>query len=209
MKKVFLASLLLASMSAMATNTYDGGTGILKLDSVIYQNTKYTNVVMKLTEFNIISVGSTGSLAALCPSTSAVDTLDASTNILNLNQVQYSNNQYNDVVLKLTGFQVQSIGASTPLTPPTGPVNETCADENFTPAKFNAISLGMTIDQVNQTIGCKFEPLFNINGTLYSSRQWQYLNPTTFDFKYIAVSFDATGSIVNAKSSPFKIRKGF
>ena len=67
MEKVFIASLLFVSMSAMATNTFDGATGILKLDSVIYQNTKYTNVVMKLTGYNLISVGSTGSLAASCP----------------------------------------------------------------------------------------------------------------------------------------------
>ena len=215
MYKYLFPLLLFISANAMATNTFDATTGILNLDAVIYNNTKYTNVVMKLTGYTVISTGSTGTVAASCPSSAAIDTFDSSTNILNLNQVQYNNIQYNDVVLKLTGYDVQSIGASAPLSPTTPPVTPpvdsgTCSSENFTVAKFNAITVGMTVDQVNQTIGCKYDPSHTSASASFVSHNWYYKSQNSV--QQIILYFDASDSVVTplgGYGSNIKLRVGW
>ena len=83
----------------------------------------------------------------------AIDTFDESTNILTIDAVVVEGIQYNNVVVRLNAFDVISVGSSTPADD--GTVAETCTDANFTLAKYNAITEGMTLDQVNQIIGCK------------------------------------------------------
>lgn len=56
MKKYVLLPLMLLALSANAgNNTYDGSTGILTIPSVTVGSTNYTNVVVRLKSFDVLS----------------------------------------------------------------------------------------------------------------------------------------------------------
>jgi hypothetical protein len=141
----------------------------------------------------------------------AIDTFDETTNILTIDSVVLEGIQYNNVVVRLNAFDVISVGSSAPVDD--GTVAETCTDANFTLARYDAIIEGMTLDQVNQIIGCKS----NVNVTLvtevYVHRIWHNGGQTVGNIKGIGVYFDSTtGNIVKAKPSVpsiFKVRVGF
>ncbi len=141
----------------------------------------------------------------------AVDTYDETTNILNIDAVVVDGIQYNNVVLRLYGFDVISVGSSVPIDD--GTVAETCSDANFTIARYDAITEGMTLDQVNQIIGCKSDPHGTIITGAFVIRGWDNgLLPITGGYKQITVTFDSTtGNIVKAPSgsTAFKGRLGF
>lgn len=95
-------------------------------------------------------------------------------------------------------------GCVTPL-PPLG--GSTCSPANFTIDKYNAIQVGMSLDQVNQIIGC--QPDSNIsrqaNLALYS---WRYISGTKV--KSIMVFFDQSSLKVSGSMDDFfKSSAGF
>lgn len=135
----------------------------------------------------------------------ATDTYNSTTNILNIDSVILNGIQYNNVVIQLTGYNVISVGSYAPVN-----VTAKCSSNNFSPAIYNAISIGMTISQVEQTIGCNFDPTKTVRGGSFVLKWWSYLNPTTYATEMIGVYFDGTDSVVTAIGGTlFKQSQGF
>ena len=70
----------------------------------------------------------------------------------------------------------------------------------------------MTMTQVNQTIGCNYDPTQTAATTSFVSNTWYYLNPTTFAAEEITVYFDPTDSVVTPPGgvgNNIKLRVGF
>jgi len=135
------------------------------------------------------------------PSASTV-TYDLITKYLTIPTITAGDYTYTNLVIRLSQFEYIS-GVATPVgqtpapapTPPAGTVSDTCTAANFTAAKFAAITLGMTLDQVNQTIGCKFDPAWNLKSSTFSRYSWLSLP------KVIQVFFDVNGTQVTATSA--------
>jgi hypothetical protein len=95
---------------------------------------------------------------------------------------------------------------TTTITTPTSPVAATCVASNFTTAAFNAIQLGMTLSQVNQTLGCANDPFFTQRNIYQVTHAWSAQVGGS-----IIVYFDAAGTIVTGinGSNMFKSSSGF
>jgi len=131
----------------------------------------------------------------------AIDTYDATTNVFTVDAVVLNGIQYNNVVLKLNAYDVISVGSSAPY----GQVTDTCSSANITVPIYNAIVAGMTLAQVNQTIGCKYSPALTTAIGDHVSHGWNYGGAI------IIVYFDATDSFVKGiiGTDLFKSRTGF
>ncbi len=81
--------------------------------------------------------------------------------------------------------------------PPSGPA---CTAANFTFANFNAITVGMTVDQVNKTIGCQT----NGNTVLQSNVVFTWINGASL----INVDFDPAGTLATSFGGSFKVAAG-
>ncbi|QDQ27723.1 hypothetical protein FNU76_15950 [Chitinimonas arctica] len=122
-----------------------------------------------------------------------------------------------------TGTLVLPTGRSIALTrfsfggngvPPAGQVKEECTFDDFTLAKYNAIAQGMTVDQVNQTIGCKPRTSLIQRTPSMVLQSWTSAQPRAG--ASIGVYFDPTGTVVTdvyhgaAGTTPnFKYSRGF
>lgn len=88
-------------------------------------------------------------------------------------------------------------------------VAATCSASNFTSSIYNAIQIGMTVDQVNQTVGCQNNPALTSRMTAYIMFTWISVNSSAF----VQVYFDDTGTYVTPlfgnSSSPYKASMGF
>lgn len=142
------------------------------------------------------------------PSSAAV-TYDPATKYLTIPTITAGDFTYTNLVLKLDSFTYIS-GVATPVgqtppPPPAGTVSDTCTSANFTVAKFTAISLGMTLDQVSQTIGCKYDSAQTFTTGSFSRYSWLGLP------KLIQVFFNVAGTQVTATSAggTFKTSVGF
>jgi hypothetical protein len=103
------------------------------------------------------------------------DSYDPVTNLLTINSIQVGNTLYSNVVV--TVGSIISIGSATPVG---------CTASNITRTALNAITVGMSLEQVNQVIGCAYDPGASIgsaNNTLTHS--WYVSQPLMF----IAVTF--------------------
>ena len=89
-----------------------------------------------------------------------------------------------------------------------GTVTATCTFSNFTIAKYDAIAVGMTPNQVSQTMGCANNPAFTQRGTNYLVYVWVDTNGSG---ARILVYFDQNGLLVMplAGSTTFKGAAGF
>jgi hypothetical protein len=96
---------------------------------------------------------------------------------------------------------VIGVGSSAPYVS----VAAACSSANFTVPKYNAISAGMTLDQVNQTIGCTYDPKYTSAVSDYVIHIWIYGTAA------ITVYFDSTDSVVRGLNggNTFKSRSGF
>ena len=136
---------------------------------------------------------------------------DTSSLSMTLPSVSVAGNLYK-LVLVYGADGKLSISSATPVvTVPVGQVSELCTDSNFTIAKFNAITLGMTLDQVSATIGCKNAPYFVARSADFVLYGWA---SSALQTKTIVVVFDATGSFVkpqdpNQPTNTFKTSTGF
>jgi len=88
--------------------------------------------------------------------------------------------------------------------------NQICTPSNLTLSNYNAISLGMTLAQVSQTIGCQFDPTTTQITAQMVARFWDDNSDGNGDDQSIAVFFDPTGSKVTgiSGSSNFKSATG-
>lgn len=161
-----------------------------------------------------IAIGGHVSAQTVTPTTptttSTAVIFDGTTNLLTMPSVTAGEYIYNNLVIRLEKFTVVSVGTATPVTPitpttPTTPVTTACAATNFTVAKYDAITAGMTMDQVNQAIGCTYDPAQISKTGTFSRYSWVSL-PTL-----IQVYFDLDGKIVTAagSSGTVKVKIGF
>ena len=74
-------------------------------------------------------------------------------------------------------------------------VTTVCAASNFTIANYNAIALGMTLNQVSQTIGCVNDLTKTQRSTNFVAYEWYYHVPGANSYTII-VYFDPNGSNV-------------
>lgn len=143
--------------------------------------------------------------AVLAASTLAhADSYDPATNRLTVSEIQVGDTIYSNVVV--TVGQIHSIGGSRPATP----VAATCASANFTTANYNAIQIGMTLDQVNQAMGCQYDPTATVRIQTAVVYRWQMVSPSV---KVVQVWFDGDGKIVTppggSPGASFKSSTGF
>lgn len=89
-----------------------------------------------------------------------------------------------------------------------GGVSDTCGVENFTIDKYNAIQVGMSIDQVNQVIGCRFDPGSAVRNSGLVQYTWQNLSADRVQL--ISIFFDESSlKITSALGNSFKSSGGF
>jgi hypothetical protein len=103
---------------------------------------------MKLAKLFAILIGAITSVSVLADDDNVVH-FDTSTGILSLPGVIVNGVQYNGIDVKLKDVEVTRVG----LTSQT--LNQPCPN-SFRADQFDAISIGMTLDQVNAIMGCQY-----------------------------------------------------
>jgi hypothetical protein len=129
----------------------------------------------------------------------AISTFNSQTNVLNIDSVVSDGIQYNNVTLLLPNYVVLGVGSSAPYVPPVTIPPDTgtpstpidtglCTINSLTRAHYNLITINMTLDQINQIFGCKYDPTLTLvmptNNIMFT---WHY---GTFS---VNVFFDAYG----------------
>jgi hypothetical protein len=140
-----------------------------------------------------------------CRSAFAADTFDTSTNILTVPQVQIGQTLYNNVQVKLNNITVVSVGSTSPVS--SGNVAATCSASNFSTASYNAITVGMTVAQVNQVMGCAYDTSSTERTAEFIAYKWDDIPARGLQF--IQVFFDTSGSVVTAYGTQYKLAGGF
>lgn len=89
-----------------------------------------------------------------------------------------------------------------------GEVAAACTAANFTTARFNAITVGMSLDQVKQLIGCTNDTGMTLRTTDFVNYGWIYLGSVSATS--INVFFDRNGNTVTPlEDGSYKISIGF
>lgn len=126
---------------------------------------------------------------------------DATTRYLSIPSIRVGDTVYSDLVIRLDGMTLISVGAAVAAGPT---VAERCGASNFTTAKFNAITVNMTVDQVNQVMGCKYNSTLTQRNTSYLVYVWDYGQ------SMVAVYFDPDGTRATFYAGIiFKMATGF
>ena len=156
-----------------------------------------TQANFTVANFNAISLGMT--LAQV----SQVVGCQASSNAVTQGAVNYSwssGSSLISVYFDAAGNAVTALGstfkAAAGLANPSTPTTAACTQANFTVANFNAISLGMTLAQVSQVIGCQASS----NAVTPSAVNYSWSSGSSL----ISVYFDSAGNAVTALGSTFK-----
>lgn len=144
--------------------------------------------------------------AVMAASTLAyADSYDPATNLLTIDEIQLGDTIYTNVVVSVG--QIHGIGGSRPATPMIRP---TCDATNFTTANYDAIKIGMTLDQVNQAMGCQYDSTATTRVQTAVVYRWQVLKPSV---AFVQVWFDGNGKIVTPPNgdanASFKSSSGF
>ena len=116
---------------------------------------------------------------------------------MTLDDVTVGDQTFTNVVVRIDQFSVKSVGGSGSII---SGVSANCVSGNFTIEKFNAIQIGMSLDQVNQTIGCSFDSNNIVRASGLATYRWQITDP---DLKFIQVSFNATDLTVTDRLGRF------
>jgi hypothetical protein len=135
-------------------------------------------------------------------SQSSTASYDASTRHLSIPSLQIGTLVYSNVVLRFDGGAVISVGASAPVT--TGSIAHTCTTSNFSTAKYNAITSGLTVDQISAQLGCKSNPAGTIRMSGFTMFCWG--DP---DGAFISVYFNFDGSLSTTLGSTLKVSHGW
>jgi len=136
----------------------------------------------------------------------ASNTFDPATNTLTMDSVTVTGDRtYSNVVIRIDQFTVLGVGSSAPIN---GGVSETCGSENFTIDKFNAIQIGMSLDQVNQVIGCEFSRTVRAVSVAVVEYFWEHFSDSD-GFSYISANFDPSSlTVTGLRGSTFKNASG-
>ena len=127
----------------------------------------------------------------------AIDTYDNNSSILTLDSVVVNGTQYNNVTVLVVDPVVLSIGSQQTYIP------ATCSNNNLTTTNFNAIQVGMTLNQVNTIIGCQNDPSGTYRSAACLTYVWHDQN------RSIYVLFDLNGYRVLNVSGTYKVAGGF
>jgi hypothetical protein len=105
----------------------------------------------------------------------------------------------------ISAYEATALAAITALST----VSTTCTPSNLTLANYNAISLGMTLAQVNQTLGCQNTASQTVRTSGIVQYEWDDILSGAGS-QLISVDFDATGTVVTgiAGSANFKSSSG-
>lgn len=135
----------------------------------------------------------------------------AAPNKLAMGSIIVGNQRYFNVHVDLNQFTVLGVESSRSLA---DGANEICGAENITTDKYDAIQLGMSLEQVNQVLGCKSN---GYQDTSYDyvlkesfvTISWTYA--TDLGFKFILVHFSDPNLIASlySDSNNFKSFKDY
>jgi len=120
-------------------------------------------------------------LGGLIPNAHAISTFNPQNNVLTLDNVVVGGTQYNNVTLVLGNYYVLGVESSQAWVP------DTCTSDNLTNVKYNAIGLNMPLAQVNQILGCKYDPALTYRSSLAIVYTWHAGNAI------LNVFFDTSG----------------
>lgn len=145
--------------------------------------------------------------AALCglafQAAAQTATYDAGTHTLTLPSVTVAGGPtYTNVVLRLDNFAILGVGGVD--NGGGGGVSPTCAAGQLTLAKYNAIAAGMTLAQVQQTMGCQYSAAATQRSPYYVAYTWT----TPGAISAITVFFDPSGAVVQSFGGSFKVASG-
>ncbi len=130
------------------------------------------------------------------------DTFDPATNTLTMESVTVGNQKFFNVVIRIDQYAVLGVGSSVPID---SGISETCGAVNFKNDKFNAIQIGMPIDQVNQIIGCKPNPNTTVRSNGHAMYQWNSIPA----YQSITVIFEESSlKVTGLAGSSFKMSTG-
>lgn len=136
--------------------------------------------------------------------TAKANTFDSNTNVLTLDSVTVGNQIFTNVIVRLDQYNVISVGSSQPMQ---SSENTICGSDNFTPESYNAIQIGMSLDQVNQIIGCNFDPNSIVRASGLVVYRWSIMEP---NLMFISVKFNDTDlTVTNQVLEAFKSSSGF
>ena len=172
-----------------------------------------------------IRVNLGGTLSPIGTTGTTNNAFDPATNVLTMDSVWVTGGlKYENVAVHLDQFTVLGVAGETvvppsppppPITPPPPPppvtppppiVSSTCSPANFTIDKYNAIQVGISLDQVNQIIGCEANDIVR-QGSLVTY-SWNYVSGGTA--KLIMVFFDQSSlNVTGSMEDFFKSSAGF
>lgn len=153
------------------------------------------------------------SFSMAAPAQAAPLVYDLNTRLLAVPEVIVGSNTYS-LVLRYDTDGRMTIISATPVATPTPTIE--CAASNFSAQIFNAISVGMSYDQVSALIGCRNDENGTVNNPGFSSpyklRIWH--NYKNGGSQSMGVIFNAAGTLVMASSDLadagfFKSKSGF
>jgi hypothetical protein len=122
-------------------------------------------------------------LLGLLQNAHATTTFDPNTNILTLDSVVVNGTQFNNVSVLMGTYFVLSVGSSI----------QRCTSGNLTTAKYNLIVQGMTLAQINQLLGCQYDPALVFRNTGAITYVWHYEDASIGLVQTIYVFFDTNG----------------
>lgn len=138
---------------------------------------------MKTTTLKTIARASAAVLALLAAQAHAqTATYDPLTKVLRVPSIQVGNEVYPNLVYRADSGAVLSIGNSANI----AAIASSCTADLLTQAKYNALTPGMTMEQVVAMMGCLSDQKLDVRTPLFSAFTWIANNG-----KLITVYFDA------------------
>ncbi len=136
-------------------------------------------------------------LAGFIQTATAIDTFDSNSNVLTLDSVVVGGTLFHNVTVLLDSYYVLSVGSSEQYIP------DACGPDSLTTTHYNMIQVGMTLDQIDSIVGCKYDA-----GNIYRTASnltyvWRFQNRTLY------VLFDLNGYRSLNVSGTFKVAIGF
>ena len=143
-------------------------------------------------------------LAGFIQTAQAASTFDPNTNILTIDSIVTNGVQYNNVIVLMNSYNVLSIGSSAPIAP------ATCNANSLTTYTFNRVGLGMSLDAINNIVGCKYDPVLTFRMPTAIMYTWTYVDPNIGLNLSMNVFFDLYGTrSIDIGGGVFKAAHGY
>jgi|GEM_PF-2992270 len=176
MKNLFLLVtifLCLTSLAFASDAEYNSANGLLKMPIVKVDQNKYYDVQVVLQSNGQYQITQANQQASSQSSGSSESSFNLQTRVLSIPTVKVGSKTYINVelLLKTNGnYQITQAQEQASTTQ----IAQSCDGVSMTDAKYNAITTGMTVAQVNQIIGCQaaLQSSSTFAGVLIESYQW-------------------------------------